>query len=331
MFPTKSAAPEAPDIAACPTSPILAAFPTTGALSRKNLPAALAPFTIPSVCWPAQVVFTLDKFSTTSKSLEEIPFKIDSALFFAFAKSFALSAPCNIFWASLALSNTFLTMSASLPVLPVNFPTFWAWLVTFLAFSALLTNLATSAAESTVFPTPLAVLTALPAVPNHFAAFAPPRPIPAKAVNPKLPKRFIVSLRSHPSWAPSIASSTVLVAPPATPKIGTADAILAIVETFFNPEAFLHALDTSCTVIDFPEDGVTVVFSEGCLEPLVLPPLSAIAAKDVPDWAFKTPPCLKLSRYADFGSSGSTRSRYNICNFLANSSALLKLFGSFFK
>jgi hypothetical protein len=75
----------------------------------------------------------------------------------------------------------------------------------------------------------------------------------------------------------------VLVAPPATPKIGITDAALAIVEALCNPEAFLHALDTSCTVIDFPEDDVDVVFSEGCLEPLVLPPLSAIAAKDVPD------------------------------------------------
>jgi hypothetical protein len=104
----------------------------------------------------------------------------------------------------------------------------------------------------------------------------------------------------------------VLAAPPATPKIGTADRTLAATEAFCHPEVFLHALDTSCTVIDFPEDDVDVVFSEGRLDPLVLPPLSAIAAKDVPDSAFKTPPCLKVSRYADSGFSGSTRSRYNI-------------------
>ena len=155
--------------------------------------------------------------------------------------------------------------------------------------AAFVRSFATSAAFS-AFP---AVLAALPnlaillACITNFPALVAPKPTADKAVNPKFPARFNQSdLSNLPSCAPSIASSTVLVAPPATPKIGIIDTALAIVEACCKPEAFLHALDTSCTVTDFPEDGVAVVFSEGCLEPLVLLPLSAIAAKDVPELFF---------------------------------------------
>jgi hypothetical protein len=85
----------------------------------------------------------------------------------------------------------------------------------------------------------------------------------------------------------------VLVAPPATPKTGTTDATLAIVEAFCNPEAFFHAVCKSIPVIPFLSSEVEPV-SE--LEDLACFLLASTAAfKEEPSCAFKIPPCSNVN------------------------------------
>jgi hypothetical protein len=284
MFPTRSEAPATPVIPACPTIPHLAAFPTKGAFSAINLPAAFTASPIPSVCEPTQVVLV---------------FKISSANLKTSSPTFA-----PVLEAAFRVSTIF-----------GSAPNLAALLAAFKKSDDASTTLAVSFTALPAVPTVLAAFAALLACITNFPALVAPKPIADKAVNPKFPAKVPQSDLSQPSFLPSNASNTVLVAPPTTPKTGTIEAAEANTEAFCNPDEFFQALETSVTEIIFPFPPAS---SELPDEEVPLFFLEANSANEIPSCALIIPPCLRVNIKLEFSSFGSNLSDPTECNLAAN-------------
>ena len=214
-------------------------------MSITKFPAFLAPSIASLVSLTIVLCFNFAKSATLSKSFPST--SNNSPEFLTLEYPADLRALFNFFTSS-ALSNALELFKKVLSFFPSPkpFPTLAKLSADFTTSSVapkVLAIFAKSSALSRLL-TPFITLEAWPAT---LPAFAAPNPKPANKVNPRFPKRFIVSPLSQPSLIPFAASAPVETSPPITPSPGIKDAVDPANDTISKASAFFIALEVSFT------------------------------------------------------------------------------------